>query len=110
MRPDVSNHINNCVNCSNNLPNTTCNPQLHIEIQKVPFSCIKIDTIVKLPTTSSGNRYTLTCIDLLTSYIIAVPIPNKAVESVVEAYLLGILSRIGVPMVCLSDNGSELKK
>ena len=44
------------------------------------------------------------------SYIIAVPIPNKAVESVVEAYLSGILSRTGASMICLSDNGSEFKK
>ena len=44
------------------------------------------------------------------SYIIAVPIPNKAAESVVEAYFSGILSWTSVSMVCLSDNGSELKK
>ena len=35
--------------------------------------------------------------------------PNKTAESVVEAYLSGILSRTGASMVCLSDNGSELK-
>ena len=46
---------------------------------------------------------------MLTSSVIAVPIPNKAAESVVEPYLSGILSRTGVSMVCLSDNGSELK-
>ena len=34
---------------------------------------------------------------------------NKTTESVVEAYLSGILSRTGESMVCLSDNGSELK-
>ena len=80
-----------------------------MEIAKVPFICIAIDTIGKLPTTSSGNRYALTCIDLLTSYIIAVPMPGKTAEPVVEAYLLGILSRARVSMFCLSDNGSELK-
>ena len=103
------NHINSCITCCKNLPKTAEHPQLHLEIPKVPSACIPIDTIGKLPTTSSGNRYTLTCIDLQTSYIIAVPIPNKAAESVVEAYLLGILSRTGAYMVCLSDNGSELK-
>ena len=51
----------------------------------------------------------LTCIDLLTSYIIVVPMPDKTVESVVEVYLSGILSRARVSMVCLSDNGLELK-
>ena len=83
--------------------------QLHLEIPKVPFACIAIDTIGKLPTTSSGNRYALTCIDLLTSYVIAVPMLNKTADSVVEPYLLGILSRARASMVCLSDNGLELK-
>ena len=87
MRLEVKNHINICITCSKNLPNTAHHPQLHLEIPKVPFACIAIDTIGKLPTTFSGNRYTLTCIDLLTSYIIAIPIPNKAAESMVEAYL-----------------------
>ena len=109
MRLDVRNHISSCITCSKNLPNTTCYPQLHLEIPKIPFACIAIDTMCKLPTTSSGKRYTLTCIDLLTSYVIAVPMPNKAAESVVEAYLSGILSRTSASMVCLSDNGSELK-
>ena len=80
-----------------------------MEIPKVPFACIAIDTIGKLPATSSGNRYALTCIDLLTSYIIAVPMPDKTADSVVEAYLLGILSRARASMVCILDNGSELK-
>ena len=71
---------------------------------------IAMDTIGKLPTTCKGNRYALACIDLLTSYVIAVPIPNKAAELVIEAYLSGILSKTGVFIVCLSDNGSELKK
>ena len=110
MRRDVKCHINNCITCSKNLPNTLFHPQLHLEIPKVPFACIAIDTIGKLPTTSSGNRYALTCIDLLTSYVIAVPMPDKTAESIVEDYLSGILSRAGVSMVCLSDNGSEFKK
>ena len=53
----VKYHISNCVTCSKNLPNTSCHPQLHLEIPKVPFTCIVIDTIGKLPTTSSGNKY-----------------------------------------------------
>ena len=108
MRLDIKNHINKCITCSKNLPITACHPQLHLEIPKVPFACIAIDTTGKLPTTSKGNKYALTCIDL-TSYIIAVPIPNKAAESVVEAYLSEILSRTGASMVCLLYNGSELK-
>ena len=109
MRRDVKSHMNSCITCSKNLPITSHHPQLHVEIPKVSFACIAIDTIRKLPVTTSGNRYTLTCIDLLTSYVIAVPMPDKTAESMVEAYLPGILSRTGASMVCLSDNESELK-
>ena len=109
MRRDVKSHINSCITCSKNLPNVTNHPQLHLEIPTVPFVCIAIDTIGKLPITTSGNKYALTCTDLLTSHVIAVPILDKTAESVVEAYLSGILSRTGASMVCLSENRSELK-
>ena len=108
MRRDIKCHISNCITCSKKLPNISCHLQLHLEIPKVPFACIAVDTIGKLPTTSSGNRYTLTCIDLLTLYIIAMPMPDKTAESAIEAYLSGILSRAGASMVCLLDKGSEL--
>ena len=109
MQRDIKYYISNCITWSKNLSNVSCHPQLHLEIPKVPFTCIAIDTIGKLPTTSSENRYALTCKDLLTSYITAVPMPDKTAESVVEAYLSGILSRAGASMVCLLDNGTELK-
>ena len=92
-----------------NLPNTLYNPQLHLEIPKVSFASLAIDTIGKLSTTSSKNKYALTCKDLLTSFVIAVPMPDKTAESIVEVYLSGILSRAGGSIVCLSDNGSEFK-
>ena len=106
MQKDITYYISNCITCSTNLPS----PQLHLENPKVPFTCISIDTIGKLPTTSSGNRYALTCIDLLTFYIIAVPMLDLTAESVVEVYLSGILFRARASMVCLLDNDSELKK
>ena len=109
MQKDIKYHISNCIICSKSLPNVSCHPQLHLEIPTVSFVCIAIDTIGKLPTTSSGNRYALTCINLLTSYIIAVPMPDKTAESIIEVYLSGILSRAGASMVCFLGNGSELK-
>ena len=106
---NVKYHISNCITCSKNLPNISHHPQWHLEIPRFLFTCIAIDAIGKLPTTSSGNKYALTCIDLLTSYVIAVPMLDKTVNSVVEVYLSGILSRAGASMVCLLDNDFELK-
>ena len=107
MYKHVKYHISNCITCSKNLSNVSCHTQLHLEIPKVPFTCIVIDTIGKLSTTSSGNRYALTCIDLLTSYVIAVPMLDKTAESVVEVYLSGILYRARASMVCLSDKMAQ---
>ena len=109
MWKHIKYHISNCITCSKNLPNILCHLQLQLEIPEIPFTCIAINTIGKLPTTSSGNRYALTCIDLLTSYVIAVPMLGKTADSVIEAYLSGILSRASTSMVCLSDNGTDLK-
>ena len=109
MRKDVKSHIYNCITCSKNLANVLHHPQVHLEIPKVPFVCIAINTIGKLLVTTAGNKYVLTCIDLLTSYVIAVPMLDKTTESMVEAYLSGILSRTGASMVCLSDNRIKLK-
>ena len=67
MRLHVKIRINSCITCSKNLPNTAHLPQLHLEIPKVPFACIAIANFGKVPTTSSGNRYALACIDLITS-------------------------------------------
>ena len=109
MRTNVKYHISNCVICSKILPNISCHLQLHLEIPRILFTCIAIVTTGKLPITSSGNKYACTYINMLTLYVVAVPLPDKTADSVIEAYLSGILSRAGASMVCLSDNGSELK-
>ena len=109
MRKHIKYHISNCITYTTNLPNVSCHLHLNLEIPKIPFACIAIDTIGTLPTTSSGNKNALTCIDMLPSYVIAVAMPDKTADSVVEAYLSGILSRARASMVCLLDNGSELK-
>ena len=108
MQKDVKYHISNCITCSKNLPNVSCHPQLHLEIPKVPFTCIAIDTIGKLPTTSSVKQvcsYLYRFINLLCH---SCTNARQNTESGVEVYLSGILSRAGASMVCLSDNGLEL--
>ena len=95
MRMNVKYHISNCITYSKILPNISCHPQLHLEIPRILFACIAINAIDKLPTTSSGNKDALTCINMLTSYVIAVPMLDKTTDLVVEAYLSGILSRTG---------------
>ena len=47
---------------------------MHLEIPQVPFANYAMYSIGQLPTTSKGNRFALTFICLLTTYLIAVPL------------------------------------
>jgi len=58
------------------------------------------------PPTSSGHVYALTAIDMLTSYVWAIPLPDKTAESVVHAFTVHIYP-YGMPRKILTDNGTE---
>ena len=46
---------------------------------------------------------------LLTNYPIAIPIPNKQVETIVHAYLQNKYTTIGSSLTMITDNGNEFK-
>ena len=66
---------------------------MHLEIQQVLFAGCAMDSIRQLPTASKGNRFALTFICLLTSYLIIVPLKTKAGEEVSMAYIKEILPK-----------------
>ena len=84
-------------------------PQQHSEILNIPMVVLAMDTIGHLPIISKGKRWALRAICLHTCYVFAVPMKEKSVESVVQAYLSDILALKGGSMVILSDNGTEFK-
>ena len=56
---------------------------------------------------SKGNKYALTFMCLLTSYLIAVPLKSKAAEEVIMAYIKHILPTTFCSTLVLQDNGTE---
>ena len=73
------------------------------------MAVLAMDTIGHLPISFNGNMWALMAICVHTSYIFAVPMKEKSVENVVQAYLSGILTHKGGSVAILSDNGTELK-
>ena len=61
------------------------------------------------PVSSKGNRFCLAVIDMLTSYTIAVAIPNKSAETIVKTYMDHVYSIFGCSSQMFTDNGSEFK-
>ena len=61
------------------------------------------------PVTSAGNKCILTVIDMLTGYMVAVPIPDKKSETVCGAYRDNVYCTFGGSSRILTDNGTEDK-
>ena len=61
------------------------------------------------PPSSRGNKYVLMVIDMLTGFTIAVPIKNKNVETICDAYRNHVYCTFGGSSRILTDNGSEFK-
>ena len=78
-------------------------PAVHITR---PFEKVAIDIVGPLPVTRKKNRYILTYIDLGTRYPDAVPLHITTAKVVAEK-LLYIMSRLSVPLVILSDRGTN---
>ena len=82
---------------------------MHLEIPQVPFASCAMESIGQLPTTSKGNRFTLTFICLLTSYLITVPLKTKTADEVSMGYIKAVLPKTSCSKFILEDNGTEFK-
>ena len=82
----------------------------HFDSPDLPMEFIYMDLVGPIhPTSSRGNKYVLTVIDMLTGFTMAVPIKNKNAETICDAYRNHIYCTFGESSRILTDNGSEFK-
>ena len=72
-----------------------------------PMERLAIDLTGPHPPSRSGHTYILTVVDLFTKWAEAIPLRNKEAISVARALVDVVISRFGVPLQILSDNGRE---
>src|SRR6266508_2364766 len=68
---------------------------------------IGIDIVGPLPVTERGNRYIVTCIDYMTKWAEAKPLPDKSARQVAWFLYEEIIYRYGCPQIIQLDNGLE---
>ncbi|GBL93086.1 hypothetical protein AVEN_216445-1 [Araneus ventricosus] len=56
-----------------------------------------------------GMTYLLTCVDRFTGWPDAFPMPNQSADTIERAFLLGWISRFGVPEKVTSDCGTNFQ-
>ena len=82
----------------------------YFKMPEVPMQLICMDLGGPIsPVTSRGNCFILMCIDMLTGFMIAVPIKDKAASTVCDAYRAHVYCIFcGIARI-LTDNGTECK-
>ena len=81
----------------------------HLPILDKPFDGICLDCVGSLERSKQGFKWILTCIDLHSSFLLAVPMKSKSTDDVIHAYVKNILPQIGPSRFILTDNGMEFK-
>ena len=110
MKKEVFYHCKNCSECILQNQTTTDSQFGTFTTPDGPMQFICMDIVGPiLPVSSRGNRFCLTVIDMLTGYTMAVPIPNKSAETIVNTYMNHVYSIFRGSSRMLTDNGSEFK-
>ena len=81
----------------------------HLPIPNKPFDGICLDCVGPLERSKQGFKWILTCIDLHSSFLLAVPMKLKSADDVIHAYVETILPQIGPSRFILTDNATEFK-
>ncbi len=107
LKKDITDYIDACNTCKlNNRGGGTKLPLCEPQVITERFEKLAVDVVGPLPTTKRHYRYILTCIDLATSFPIAIPMRTYTAAETAQA-LLSIISCFGSPLAILSDQSAN---
>ena len=110
MRKYVFKHCKSCYECRLQNQGQPDDEFKYFTVPELPMEMICMDLVGPIsPVTTTGNRYILTVIDMLTGYTIAVPIPDKRSETVCGAYRDNVYCTFGGSSRILTDSRTEFK-
>ena len=111
MYQDVIRYVSACEECGSkkgSRPFVVGKRQaMPVDLMVKPFSFIVVDAIGPLPQSKKGNKYILTIVDYLTRFVEAFPVKDLKTSTWLSTLLEGIVTRYGVPLNLLSDQGSN---
>ena len=114
---DIKNKVKNCESCQQSkIQRHTKSGISHFSVPSTRLETVHIDIVGPLPVAkrhneiySSNCRYIVTFIDRATRWIEAAPIENITAQSVAVAFFETWISRLGVPLYLISDQGSQFE-
>ena len=95
MQEQVNTYVNKCLLCCQHVTHKAKYESKHLPISDKPFHGICLDCVGPLERSKQGFKWILTCIDLHSSFLLAVPMKLKSADDVIHAYVKNILPQIG---------------
>ena len=109
MQEQVNAYVNKCLLCCQHATHKIKYESKHLPIPNKLFDGICLDCVGPLERSKPGFKWILTCIDLHSSFLLAIPMKSKSADDVIHAYVETILPQIGPSRFILKDNGMEFK-
>ncbi|XP_048511338.1 uncharacterized protein LOC125500979 [Athalia rosae] len=109
--PGMRNEVQDCIRCCESCQKQkvtrikTREPMMITDTPVEAWEKIGIDIVGPLPTTSSGNKYILTVLDLLTKLGHAWALPDQKSLTVIRVFDQNYFKPYSVPLIILSDRG-----
>ena len=110
IKKDVLMHCKHCQVCAKQKVEKTKYIKDNFRLRCMPMEFISVDLVARLSKTSSGHKYTLTVICMLTGYVFCILLKTKTAEEIMDKYLAHVTLTFRNSRKILSDNGTEFKK
>jgi len=109
MKEDILVFIQNCLGCQRKklVRVKGKQPMMLTDTPGSAFDKVALDIMGPMPTTAQGNRYILTIQDLLTKYLITVPLANATSIDIADGLRKFLISYFGSPRTILTDQGTN---
>lgn len=108
MSRDVSELVRLCPSCARkNLKGQKKTTMLKLFPPSKPLEFVALDLLGPLPMTTKGNRFILVIGDRYSKVTQAVPLAEITADNVAHAFVKHWILPYGVPLLVLSDNGSQ---